>query len=177
MSYLNELLGNRVSLKIIEFFLNNPSKEFTWTDINRKLKIAKASTTKWLSFLLSNNFLVKIDRSGASFYKLNQDFEIVKQTKVLYNLTALIPFFKKPIGARIFLYGSASRGEDKEDSDIDLLIIGERTKEILKTIRELESKLNRRVKPSFYTEFEWSQMARKDPAFYERVERDKIKLI
>ncbi len=110
-------------------------------------------------------------------YKLNTESPIVKQFKILLNITKIFPLIAKVKGVQIYLYGSMARGEDLEDSDIDLLIIGKTSEDILTTIRKIESELGKRVKASFYSEVEWSKMARKDPAFYERVEKDKIRLV
>lgn len=177
MFQLNEILGKKVPLKILVFFLENPSHEFSETEVRTKLQLARASTNKWINVLFNCEILQQSVRGRMNLYKLNFNSTVVKHFKILINIIKLLPAFTSLKSIQVFLYGSAARGEDVEDSDIDLLIVGKQSKEIFDVIRKIESKLNRRVKPSFYTDFEWSQMARKDPAFYERVERDKIKLI
>ena len=78
-------------------------------------------------------------------------------------------------GAEVYLFGSAARGEDTTDSDYDVLVIGKIPKQVLHDhISRLKSK--RQVKPVVFTPLEWSAMRTKDPAFYERVEKDKVKL-
>ena len=37
-------------------------------------------------------------------------------------------------------------------------------------------KLDNKIKVGFFTPIKWSQMIREDPAFYERVEKDKIEV-
>lgn len=177
MFQLNEILGKKVPIKILIFFLESPSCEFSETEVRTKLQLARASVNKWLNILFNCRILQQSVKGRTNLYKLNSSFPVVKQFKVLINIIKLLPSFTGLKNTQVFLYGSTARGEDLEDSDVDLLIIGKQSKEILDVIRKVESELNRRVKPSFYTEFEWSQMARKDTAFYERVERDKIRLI
>lgn len=177
MFQLNEILGNKVPVKILIFFLENPSYEFSETEVRTKLQLARASVNKWLNALFNYKILQQLIRGRMNLYRLNLNSPVVKQFKVLINIIKLLPSFTSSKNTQVFLYGSTARGEDVEDSDIDLLIIGKQPKEILDVIRKVESKLNRRVKPSFYTEFEWSQMSRKDTAFYEHVERDKIRLV
>ncbi|MDI6826196.1 MAG: hypothetical protein QMD36_03320 [Candidatus Aenigmarchaeota archaeon] len=41
--------------------------------------------------------------------------------------------------------------------------VGRQEKGIFDVIRNIEQKIGRRIKPSIYTELEWSSMARKDP--------------
>lgn len=37
-------------------------------------------------------------------------------------------------------------------------------------------KINKGIRVKIFSKQEWSLMAKKDPAFYERVEKDKVKL-
>jgi predicted nucleotidyltransferase len=95
----------------------------------------------------------------------------------LLDVNSQIVRVEKLAGVEFFLYGSCARGEEREESDIDLLVIGKRTEEIIKILSVLEKKTGRTVRASFYSQLEWSRTAREDPAFYERVEKDKIRLI
>jgi len=177
MFQLNELFGKKVVVAILNFFLENPSKEFYETEVRENLKLARASVNKWLKYLVKKNILIVFQKGRMKVYRLDLDNPINKQLKILKNLCDILPGLEALRGTReVYLYGSSARGEDLEDSDVDLLIIGRRT-EVIDVLSKLEKKFNRRVKPSFYTELEWSQCARKDPAFYERVEKDKIRLV
>mgnify|MGYP001587791579 FL=1 len=45
-------LGNRALLEVLVFFARNPSTKISYTDLRKKTKIAKATLTKHLNFLL-----------------------------------------------------------------------------------------------------------------------------
>ncbi len=177
MFQLNEILGRRVPLKIVSFFLKRPNGEFSETEVRKMLKLSRLSANKWLRTLHRNRILGRAAKGRMMIYRLNHANAVVIQLKVLDNVAFASPFFSDLKGVEIFLYGSSARGEDREDSDIDLLVIGRRNRDVVSAIRKMDSSTDRRIKPSFYTEFEWSQMARKDAPFYERVERDKIRLV
>ncbi len=177
MFQLNEIFGKRVPMKIFSFFSENPSLEFSETEVRKKLKLSRGSTNKWLNLLSKHKILSVQVKGRMNLYKLNIESPIVKQFRILLNISKIFPLLSEVKNVQIYLYGSVARGEDLEDSDIDLLIIGKKSEEILTAIRKIESSLGKRVKASFYSELEWSQIARKDPAFYERVEKDKIRLI
>lgn len=178
MFQLNDLFGKKVIITILDFFLRNPSKEFYETQIREKLKLARASVNKWLKYLIKADILLLSHKGRMNIYKFNQENPINKQLKILKNLCDLLHKLGALKGKyEVYLYGSSARGEDLEDSDIDILVIGKRNNEIIDLLSKLEKKINRRIKPSFYTELEWSQCARKDYAFYERVEKDKIRLV
>lgn len=171
--------GNKTLLKILSFFLRNPTKKVPYTIIRKTLKIAKASLTKYLKFLLKEEF-IKVEVIGLNkIYELNKESVIVKQLKILDNLLLLseIKRLCNKHEIEIYLYGSAARGEDTESSDIDLLVIGKISKEqIFSDIAGISKKIERDIKFSVFSPLEWSKMARKDAAFYERVEKDKIRL-
>jgi len=52
---------------------------------------------------------------------------------------------------RAFIYGSFAKGEEREDSDIDLLIIGEVNEDkLIEEIGKLERKLQREINYAIY---------------------------
>jgi len=177
MAQLFELLTKRTAMKILEFFIDNPSKEFYDSEIRENIKIAKASSTKWLRKMVDYGYLSRRTKGRIIFYQLNTDNVLMKELKRIKLISSLVPGLNKMDGVEIYLYGSGARGEDKEESDVDLLVIGKTTDKLIELIGKIEEKLNRRVKISSFSQLEWSKMSRKDPAFYERVEKDKVRLI
>jgi len=175
MVQLFELLTERSAIKILEFFLDNPSKEFYEAEIREKSDVAKASSVKWLKTLAKLEFLSKRNKGRMILYKLNSENQVVKELKRLKIISLLVPEFKG-MNVEVYLYGSCARGESKEDSDIDIIVMGKQTREIIDNIGKIEKKIGKKIKPSFYTQMEWGKMSREDPAFYERVEKDKIRL-
>jgi predicted nucleotidyltransferase len=167
-----EILGNKISLKVLFLFLENPRSEFYEKEIQQKLKVARGSIRKWLDLLKNKGFIYKVQRGRLNIYRLNSENPMVKQLKILYTISRLLSNFEKIKGeAEYYLYGSAARGEDAEDSDIDILVLG-KDRSIIGKIKSI----NKKIKVSFFTPLEWARIAKEDPAFYERVERDKIRL-
>jgi predicted nucleotidyltransferase len=140
------------------------------------LKIAKASSIKWLRVMTEYEYISKRTSGRMILYRLKTDNVLMKELKRLKLISFLIPEFKKMNEVEVYLYGSGARGEDREESDIDFLVIGKRP-ELIELIGNIEKKLNRRVKISSFSQLEWSKMSRKDLAFYERVEKDKVRLV
>lgn len=172
-------LGKRTLLEVLSFFIRNPSAKISYTDLRKKLKIAKATLTKHLNFLLKGE-IIKVDRIGLNkIYQLNKENYIVTHLKILDNLLQLnnISELGKKYGIEIYLYGSAARGEDTENSDLDLLVIGKTKKEqVFPEISKILKNIGKEIKIVIFDSLEWSQLARKDAPFYERVEKDKIRL-
>ena len=177
MVKINELFGNKNLINIINFLIES-DEELSQTKIRNKIKMSKATLIKWLKYLEKNNF-VNIKIEGVSkLYKLNKENTILKQFKILNNIIKiqeLTNLIKNNI--KIYLYGSCARGEDSKESDVDLLIIGNiKRHEIIEEINKLSKKLNKKITLQIFSELEWVNLEKKDKAFYERVEKDKIKI-
>ncbi|HTY92090.1 MAG TPA: nucleotidyltransferase domain-containing protein [Methanocella sp.] len=105
---------------------------------------------------------------------------MVRQFKVLLNTAKILESIEgiSLNDAEIYLFGSAARGEDDKDSDIDLLIIGEADSAKLAEIKDaVMEKLGREVNLVFYTRAQYSDLYRDNRMFYENIERDKIRLL
>jgi len=70
---------------------------------------------------------------------------------------------------RIVLFGSASRGEDRASSDIDLFILSKDPE----NIRELLTsyKAARKIQPIVLAPAEWSEFRKREKAFFEEIEK------
>ena len=169
-------IGNRTLLKVLIFFMRNPSQKISYTNLRKNIKIAKATLTKNLGFLLKEEFIIQEIIGLSKIYKLNKENSLVKQLKVTDNLFLLndIKDISSKNNVEIYLYGSAARGEDAEESDFDLLVIGKASKEEI--FQNIKDSAARQIKIVIFTHVEWAKMSKNDPAFYERVEKDKIRL-
>ena len=177
MIQFNELLGNRKLIIILELFINNSTTQFLQKDIQKKTGLSKATLIKWLNFLEKENFIDVKKEAVSKKYSLNKENPIIKQLKILYNLMLLKNFKNKiqNFNVKAYLYGSASRGEDVEESDIDILIIGKIKKDqIINDVNKISKKINRQIKIEIFTSLEWSKIASDDKAFFERVEKDRV---
>jgi predicted nucleotidyltransferase len=167
------VLENRICWRILKFFLNNPTREFYEKEIQQKTRAARASVSKWLHALENLGFISVTKRGRLKLHRLNRENPLVKQLKVLNTMSWLVPkleaFRDK---GELYLYGSTSRGEDVEGSDMDILVIG-KDRAVVEKIKAIDE----RIKVSFFTPLEWAKLAHEDPAFYERVEKDRMRLV
>lgn len=179
MVQLIELFGNKKPVSILAFFLRNPTKKIHQQDIKKEVKIAKATLIKWLNWLAKQGFLEFTEYGRTKIYSLKRQNTIVKRLKILDNLLLAsgIKTIAEKHNSAAYLFGSAARGEDVEDSDIDILLIGKVNREnLIYDINKLSGKIQRHINIQIFSQPDWSQMAKRDPAFYERVEKDKVEL-
>jgi len=168
--------------KILNFVFKNPTQEFYEKRVAENAKISVGACNKYMKKLSEIGFLTKEKRGRMNFYKLNRENPLVNQFKILFTLDSiLVRDIKEKIKeeVEVFLYGSFARGEDVEESDFDILLISGREEQakIITTLRNIGKKHGKNVRVVGFTRKEWIETKKKDPAFYERVEKDKIRLV
>ena len=146
--------------KTAEVFFINPNKKHYLMDISRRIGISHTSVKRNLKYLVKSGLITEfIDKKGKRkfpIYKANIDNKEYKERKIVYNISSifesgLIDFIEKKLAPKsIALFGSYARGEDTEDSDIDLFI---ECKSEKLDMRIFEKKLGRKIELHFKENF------------------------
>jgi predicted nucleotidyltransferase len=80
-----------------------------------------------------------------------------------------------PLSRRIelaYVYGSHARGEERSDSDIDLMIVGSATlRDASSSLREAAGQLRREINPTTYRPTEYAKALQEADSFVQRVHR------
>ena len=165
--------------RVLEIFFKNPSKDFYIREIARLSKVSPGFSKKATDEFLREGLLVKKRRGNLVLLRGNLGSLVFRHMKITHSLrnilkSGLLDYLEGNLTdlKSVILFGSTARGEDDENSDLDLLIIGNgglnRT--------ELENKLKRGISLMKYTHEEWMHKAKTDKAFYERILIDGIPL-
>lgn len=147
-------------LRVLGMFFTEPSKAHALKDISRNVGIAHTSVKANLTELTKQGLITKeVQIKGSRkfpVYKANTGSTYFKNSKIVHNLTALlesglIGFLEEKIAPKvIILFGSYRRGEDAEDSDVDIFVEGiEETVDL----RSFEKKLKRKIQLHFNKDF------------------------
>lgn len=141
-------------------FFDNPSKEHYLMDISRNIGLAHTSIKKNLKALVKLGIIIEhTEKKGERLfpiYRANSDNKIFKRYKLTYNLSSilesgLIDFIEEKLMPKsIVLFGSYSRGEDIENSDIDIFV--ECKKDEL-NLEKFEKRLRRKIELHFNEKF------------------------
>jgi uncharacterized protein len=108
---------------------------------------------------LTEAALIRRSESGHQVYfQANSASPVFKELKSLITKTVgvsdTIHNALAPLADRIslaFVYGSIARGEEKRQSDIDLLVVGSASfSEVVKTLRSAQETLGREINPTVY---------------------------
>lgn len=176
------LLCSREGLKLLNLFLYDPDLEVNLTEAESKTKLSRNTVKKYLLVYQKEGILKSNKKGGIIFYSIAWSNPVVKQLKIFRNVTSLYNIIKKynNLNLEIYLFGSAARGENTKNSDIDLLIITSGAVNnitITDIVDTIKDKLDIEVNPVIRSPDEYASLYDKDRAFYEGLERDKIRLI
>jgi predicted nucleotidyltransferase len=145
---------------VADVFYQSPTKPHYLMDISRQTKIAHTSVKKNLRQLVKQGMITQYKEKRGSrifpFYNANLDSRLFKAHKLAYNLitlheSGLIEYLNDTFAPRsVVLFGSYSRAEDVEDSDIDLFV---QCRQANMELRRFEKKLGRKIELHFYEKF------------------------
>ena len=154
------MLPDSTTTKIMKIFFYEPTKRHYLKEISRKARIAHTSVMKELNFLLKENLIKKhLEKRGSRNFPIyTADFRNPrhKTLKSINNLESMMfsglieRIVEKTTPSCIILFGSYARGEDTEDSDIDLFIEGEQ--EDL-NLEDFEKNFKRKIDLHFNPDF------------------------
>ncbi len=160
---------SNIKYKIISFLSDYPEQEFYAQEIAEKIKCSKSSAVIILKDLTNKKIVHRKKKGHMKFYQINPENIEVKKIKIELALKSLTPLLSKlkKISQKIVLFGSTSRGEQTFNSDIDLLILTNRKKDVKKVIKDSQLKL--KINPLIKSISEWSEIETKNPEFYREV--------
>jgi len=147
--------------RILRVFFEDPVPRgigFQLREISRKVAVAPASVKRYLTELEKEGLILKTQHRiyGYPVYYANRDNETFRFLKKHDNIeqireSGVIEYLFDEISpSAIILFGSASRGEDLRESDIDLFVMSEEKKI---NLDKFEKKLNKNINIFFSKDF------------------------
>lgn len=167
----NSIFCATTPLKVLSFLANNPTREYQGREIQQATRISRAGVYLALRDLARNDLVRKTRKGKFLIYSAACGNPLVKQFKVLKNLTLLNAALSKlrSLSKKIVLYGSTSRGEDDSNSDIDLFVLSHSPDIAKETITSL--KIKRKIQAVVKTPVDLYELKEKDKVFCDEVER------
>lgn len=152
----NKLKFTKLEQGILDFLFRNPTTSFNGKELAKSLNVSQTAISK-ASRRLVKLELIKLDKKIQLSIKLNREN---KKTFILKRITNLKELYvsglisileKKFPGVTIILFGSYSYGEDTEESDIDIAIIGYKEKNI--DLVQIEKYFQKELRLHFFKDF------------------------
>ncbi|MFH0752235.1 MAG: nucleotidyltransferase domain-containing protein [archaeon] len=159
MINIYKLKLTKLQQEIIRLLSIKAGKQLNQRQIANLLEVSQPAVMKAIPTLEKENWInIQQDKETKRWaIELNRNNQKVMQLKRTDNLkqiyeTGLADYLETNFaGATIILFGSYSRGEDTINSDIDIAIIGRKSKEI--DLTKYEKTLERKILINFYDSF------------------------
>ena len=159
-----------IFLKVVKFFLENPYEEVYLRQLARKLNLSSFAIKKYADLLVKENFIKEDRKANLRYFKADINNLFFKQLKIAFSIklilnSGLLDFLKENLAnvSSTVLFGSMAKGEDDENSDVDILIIG---KEKYLNLKKFEEKIGKDITLHIFSWSEWNKQAVENKAFY-----------
>ena len=146
--------------KIFSLLCLRSGEKLSQREIAIILNVSPTAVANSLKKLRENDFVTSEKTKTINFISFNRDYfraielKRVENLKNIY-LSGLSDYLEQALpGGTIILFGSYSRGEDTNTSDIDLAVIGRQDKML--NLKKHEKILNRKINVNFYNS--WSDI-------------------
>ncbi len=144
----------RLQSEIFSLLCLKAGEKLSQREIARMLKVSPTAIANSINKLKDSD-LIKVEKMKTiNFISFNRDGPRAGELKRLENLkniylSGLSDYLEKELaGSTIILFGSYSKGEDTNTSDIDIAVIERKNKML--HLEEYEKILNRKINVNFY---------------------------
>ena len=154
---LRKLFSSRVRVEILSVFLMNPERELYLREVERLTGEDYKNVSMELRNLEEIGLLSSRNEGNLKYFSLNKEFVIYEELKSIFIKTkGAVGILREAVSTKrhidyAFIYGSFATGEERAESDIDVMVIGGISlEEVLPLIRGPEEKLSREINVSLY---------------------------
>jgi predicted nucleotidyltransferase len=157
-SALGDLLFGRTRGRLLATLYDKPDNTFFVRQLARHINGSAGTVQRELATLTAAGLILREDRENQVLYRANRAHPIFAELHALLaKTTGVFHMLREalaPLAERIeyaFVYGSFAKGEEKAESDVDVMVTGEITlDELLSQVSPVEQALNRPINPTIY---------------------------
>ncbi|MFC2099309.1 nucleotidyltransferase domain-containing protein [Candidatus Bipolaricaulota bacterium] len=146
-------------------------------ELERRTGVNSRHLQRELHSLRDAGLLMAKKAGNQVIYRLNPDCPIVDEIRAIVRktlgLAGLLRQALEPLSAKIdlaYVYGSLAQGQERPDSDLDLMIVGDVSlREISPLLTEAHRAIQREISPTLYRSAEYAEALRDPESFVRRV--------
>ncbi|MBI5897644.1 MAG: nucleotidyltransferase domain-containing protein [Rhodocyclales bacterium] len=176
VGFANALFG-KARRGVLALMFGHPGEARYTREIVKRIGAGASQVQKELELLTAAGLLLREERANQVYYRANPAAaiypELVGLVSKSFGVADVLRELLETFGARIAyacIYGSVARGEQRADSDIDLLIVGSlRLSELALPLQSAEARLGYRISPVLTDESEFRRRQASGETFLRRV--------
>ena len=182
-SLLEVLFRTKTLIQILKVLFLNQTQEYYLHELADQAGVSASTALRELNKIRILNLVTKLSQGHITYYRINRNciiFEDLKQIFLKFELTDEI--ISQELGSfnikYALIYGSFARGTETETSDMDLLIIGDVSRDsILNSVSELESKIGREINFILWTEKEFKEKIKEKISLLSNIHNNEVIMI
>ena len=154
---LFRITKSKLREELLALYFTNPNKKYYLRELERILNLSVGNIRRELIKLERAGVFLSENKGNLVYYYLNRSYPLFEELKSIIFKTSGAPKMLQNVLEKFngishaFIYGSFAKGEEREDSDIDLLIIGKVDEDnLIEEIGKLERKLQRETNYAIY---------------------------
>lgn len=170
---LKNLIGSKTRQIILKAFVESPDSEYYTRQLAVTHHISAGTIHRELKNLYSLGILKARHVGNIKLFSLNKQNPVYEEIKsIIYKTEGVVKFLKDALPGvggikTAFIYGSFAKGDERQDSDVDLFLIGDAINEngLIRAINSIEKKLFKEINYTRYTEREYKKEKKKKNSF------------
>lgn len=158
MNLLAEILSSKIRSEIFRMLFGLNEEALHMREIERRSGLSIGTNQQEIKKLLRLNLIIKRKDGNRIYYQANKEHPLYAEIRSLVLKTAgLVDFFRKALEGNpniqfAFVFGSLARHEEKDKSDVDLMIIGEITmRQLTGLLSGISAQIGREINPYILT--------------------------
>jgi predicted nucleotidyltransferase len=180
---LDIITKSKIRQKILLMFVYNPSKEYYINEVAQLVKTSSGTAQRELEKLVLSGILRKEKKANLAYFKINSENPLYGDIKNIIEKTIGIEnILKQELGSDkqikfAFLFGSFVKGGFKQNSDLDLYIIGDiKEKKLYRAVEKAEKRIARDINYHISGEDEFKKNL-KESFFHKEILKNYLLLI
>jgi len=158
---------DRTDWKVLNLIADNPYRKFYLREIARILNISTSSAKKAIDRIKQLNLVKEEKLANLRIIYGNMYEKLLKQLKITRNIEFIKTLINKlEPSISIVLYGSFAKGENDPLSDIDLLVITNKKKDL-----EIHEYKGHRTQIIKLTPAQWARIKKDNPALASEIKK------
>ncbi len=172
---LKGLFASKIRIKLLEYFLSHSNDSFYLRQLEKLLGEPAGPLGRELLSLAKIGILKSRKVGNQKHYHVKKDMMFFTDLRRLFLKATIGNVIKKRLFATkgielAFIYGSLAKSEEHQDSDVDIMVIGDVTdEEVNQAISSVEKKQKRTINYSLYGRKEVKERLQKKDDFISTV--------
>jgi len=180
VDHLAAALFGRTRRAVLSLLLSHPDESFYLREVARNAGAGQGAAQRELQRLEQAGIIRRFARGRQVFFQANHECPIFAELRGIVLKTAgvadVLRAALQTLVGRVrlaFVYGSVARGQPRQDSDVDLCIVGAVTfAEVVNALGPAQEKLAREVNPTVYPPAEFTRKLAAGHHFVTSLARD-----